>query len=77
MQTKIVNIINLIQLKENRKALDKFDKNIRLRGDLGFDSLSLAELTVRIENEFGLDIFADGIVDTLGEMIAKINNSKK
>ena len=77
MDSKIVNIINLIQLKENRKTLDKFDKNIRLRSDLGFDSLSLAELTVRIENEFGVDIFEDGIVETLAEIIKKIKSRKK
>lgn len=43
-----------------------------LRNDLGFDSLDLAELTVRIEKDFGIDIYADGIVTTVAEIKAKL-----
>jgi len=37
------------------------------------DSLDLAELTVRIEDEFGVDIFEDGMIDTVQEILDKIN----
>lgn len=37
------------------------------------DSLDLAELTVRIEDAFGIDVFEDGIIDTIGEIMDKIN----
>ncbi|UBD72264.1 phosphopantetheine-binding protein [Bacteroides sp. BFG-257] len=43
-----------------------------LRDDLGLDSLDLAELTVRIEAEYDVDIFEDGVVTTIGEILAKI-----
>jgi acyl carrier protein len=43
-----------------------------LRAELGFDSLDLAELTVRIEKETGIDIFADSFVLTVGEILAKL-----
>lgn len=45
---------------------------LSLRRDLGFDSLELAVLTVRIEAVFGVDVFADGLVDTIGELQAKL-----
>jgi acyl carrier protein len=44
----------------------------KLRRDLGFDSLELAVLAVRIEAEFGVDVFADGVVETVGEIERKI-----
>ena len=44
-----------------------------LRKDLGFDSFDLAELTVLVEDEFGIDIFADGLVDTIQEVEAKLH----
>lgn len=40
--------------------------------NLGLDSLDLAELTVRIEAEYDVDIFEDGVVTTIGEILAKI-----
>ncbi len=43
-----------------------------LRADLEFDSLELAVLTVKIEAEFGVDVFADVVVTTVGEIEEKI-----
>ena len=47
-----------------------------LREDLDLDSLALAELTVRIEEEFGIDIFEDGLVDTVEEVLEKLSNDR-
>ncbi len=43
-----------------------------LRRELGFDSLELAVLTVHIEATFGVDVFAEGLVETVGELEEKI-----
>ena len=43
-----------------------------LRDDIGFTSFDLAELTVRIEDEFDIDIFEDGLVATVGEIYSKL-----
>jgi len=75
MEEKLMRIINCILRKEDRAELHKLDKNLSLRDDLEFDSLNLAELTVRIEDEFGVDIFEDDIVDKISEVIEKINGS--
>jgi acyl carrier protein len=36
------------------------------------DSLQLAVMTVKIEAEFGVDVFADGVVSTVGDVEEKI-----
>ena len=72
---KIGLIINEIcgekdYIKVNSASIDFISLN--LRNDIGFDSFDLAQLTVMIEDEFDVDIFEDGIVQTVGEIIAKI-----
>ena len=44
----------------------------RLQEDLGFDSLALAVLTVKIEDSFGVDVFEEGLVHTVGEVEKRI-----
>lgn len=72
MQNKLLEIFNMILINNGNEKLEKLDESISLRLDLGFDSLNLAELTVRIEDEFGVDIFEDEIIDTIKEVIEKI-----
>jgi len=72
IENKLKEIINIILEKKEKEKLEKIDQNLSLRNDLEMDSLDLAELTVRIEDEFGVDVFEDGIVDTVQEVIEKI-----
>ncbi len=74
MNDKLLEIINLILKKKSKKILSKLEPNITLMKDIGFDSLDLAELTVRIEAEFEIDIFEDGIVMTVGQILEKLKN---
>lgn len=43
-----------------------------LREDLNLDSIALAELAVRIEEKYDVDVFEDGLVFTVEEIIQKI-----
>jgi acyl carrier protein len=75
--TKIVNIINEICEEKDYISVDANSTNfsqLKFREDLGFDSFDLAQLTVMIEDEFDIDIFEDGIIETIGEIITKINS---
>lgn len=65
-------LINIVLENRNRKPIEHLHSSMELRNDLGFDSLDLAELTVRIESEYSIDIFDDGIVSTVGEIWSKI-----
>lgn len=61
-------------LAENNKNSDmEMSLNTSLRKDLNFDSLDLAVLTVRIEDQFDTDIFEDGLIDTLSEIVDKLS----
>ena len=70
---KLREVINQILENKRQTTHDAIHADMHLRNDFGFDSLDLAELTVRIESEFGIDIFEDGIVSTVGEVLNKLN----
>ncbi|HHQ2481157.1 TPA: acyl carrier protein [Bacillus cereus] len=72
MINKVTTIINEMLKESGQNIIVNFETSVSLRDDLNLDSLMLAELTVRLEDEFNIDIFEDGIVQTLGEVIAKI-----
>ena len=72
MENKFLCSINEILEIKKEKKVDKLTLEWSLRDDLGFTSFDLAELTVRIEDEFDVDIFEDGLVDTISEVIAKL-----
>jgi len=69
---RILNIINTVLKNRGKSVVESINENTNLRNDIGMDSLDLAELTVRIESEFDVDIFADGIVNTIGEVLKKL-----
>ena len=70
---KLLSIINYIRANKGREPLTHLQAQMDLRQDTGLNSLDLAELTVRIESAFGVDIFAEGIISTVGEILEKIN----
>lgn len=72
MNTKVVEIINEIRAAKNLAPVESLKAETKLREDLGLTSFDLAELTVKIEDEFDIDIFEDGLVSTVGEIIAKL-----
>lgn len=77
MVEKLIDIINEICEGKGTsisKDQQKYEE-INLRDDLGFDSFDLAQLTVVIEDEFDVDVFEDGIISTLGEIINKIQEN--
>ncbi len=45
--------------------------------EIGLDSLALAELTVRLEQEFGVDVFANGVIGTVAEVKERIGISAR
>ena len=69
MEDKLLIIINLIMENKDLPMVMKLNAKDNLRNDLGFDSFDLAELTVRIEDEFDVDVFSNGLINTIGEII--------
>jgi len=75
---KLLRIINSIRKKKGEQELSAhyLTENSSLRNDIGFDSLDLAELTVRIEDGFGIDIFEHGNVDTISEILKRLGENE-
>ena len=70
---KILQIINTVLENRNKLIIKDISNSSDLRNDCGLDSLDLAELTVRIEAEYDVDIFEDGLITTVGEILNKLN----
>jgi acyl carrier protein len=75
MEEKIMEIINQIRFHKDLEPVKEFKESLDLRKDLELDSLDLAELTVRIEQAYGIDVFEDGLVSTVGEIIKKLKKA--
>jgi len=76
MENKLIEIINSILNRKGHLVITELEMGKSLRTDFGFDSLDLAELTVKIEDQFDCDIFEDGLVDLIQEVYGKIVNAK-
>lgn len=72
MAEKILTIINKIRAAKDMSPVPELHVNDNLRDDLGLTSFDLAELTVNIEDEFDIDIFEDGLINTIGEIYEKL-----
>lgn len=73
MENKVLGIINEIRAAKSFEPVSELKEETRLREDLSLTSFDLAELTVKIEDEFDIDIFEDGLVSTIGEIYAKLS----
>lgn len=69
---KLLEIINTVLENRGKTTVDAISESSSLKDDLGFESLDLAELTVRVEAEYDVDVFENGVVTTVGEILDKI-----
>lgn len=65
---QILQAINEVLVEGGIEPVKDVSREIRLYADLGLDSLQLAVLTVKLEAATGVDVFARGIVSTVGEI---------
>ena len=70
IKEKVIEIILNIQ-KENdiENSVNEINDSTSLTNDLGLDSFNLAQLTVEIESEFGVDIFENGVISNVGDIL--------
>jgi acyl carrier protein len=67
-------INNILQEKDDISTVDSLNDSMSLTNDLGLDSLDLAEMTVRLEDEYGIDVFEEDVVDEIGEVLEKLDS---
>lgn len=73
MEESLIRIVNEILDEADKDQIKEYNPELKLQDDLLLDSIELAELTVNIQVEFGKDVFKDGVVSTLGEIMDILN----
>ncbi len=74
--TELLGIVNMVRENKGQLLLGELTPEMKLREDLGFDSMDLAELTVRIDERFKVDVFEAGLVDSVDEVLNRIGGGK-
>ena len=69
---KLLEILNELLSTIGIDPVDKLEPHTNLRSDLEIDSISYAELIVRLEDEFGIDVNENGRADTVGDLITRL-----
>ena len=72
----LLDKINEVLVESGREPVSALRDDLRLRYDIGLDSLELAVLTVKIEAVTGIDIFEKGLVETVGEAVKRLGREK-
>lgn len=73
VRDRVLQLVNRVRAGKGLPSLDFIEPHADLRRDLGMDSLDLAELTVRIEEKFGVDVFEAGIVYRWGDIVSRLD----
>jgi len=74
LHASILRHVNHVLETSGRSPLNSLKSSDSLSQDLQLDSLELAELTVLLESEFGIDVFDKGIVRTVGEIVERLKS---
>ena len=69
----LLRLINEVREENGLARIYDISPQSSLRNDFEFDSLDLAVLVVKIEAISGMDVFESGIVDSVREVLERIN----
>jgi acyl carrier protein len=72
MDLELLGILNAVRRNNGMPECADVSPEADLRADLGLSSLDLAELSVRIEDRYGVDVFAAGVVRSWGELCQRV-----
>lgn len=76
-RASVLEIVNRVLENNQKPPVAALSGETSLRADLGFDSLLLAELAVHLEMTFGVDVFREGLVTTIGEVEARLAQNSR
>ena len=72
---EVDRVINALRQHAGRERVATLMPRMLLREDLELDSLDLAELTVRLQAKFGVDVFAKRNLRTVGDVVEELGGS--
>jgi len=70
--TTLLHALSRLREQKGLTPLNGLDPKADLRTDLGLDSLDLAEMTVILESQTGVDVFKEGVVRSVGEVLERL-----
>jgi acyl carrier protein len=73
----MIQIFNTVLKNNDLPLIQELTPNLSLTKDLGLDSLMLAELTVRVEDAYGVDVFENGMVHTVGDILMLVDRKNR
>ncbi|WP_251963766.1 hypothetical protein [Salinibacter ruber] len=76
VKNKVIKEIKKLRKSKNQKEIEEYTHEMKLTDEMGLNSFDLAELTVKLEDIFGVDIFEDENPETLGHIINKIKSNE-
>ena len=66
---KVRAIIEIIFINNELPLEKEIGLETSMKNDLHMDSIMLAEFSVRMEDEFGMDVFQNGLVYKVSEIV--------
>lgn len=72
IDAELLRLVNKVRRNKGVPEVGPLSGDLHLREGLQFDSLDLAELTVRIEERFGVDVFDEGVVQRWSEVCERV-----
>lgn len=77
MESILFQVLNEITSRKGAAERETYDERLTLREDLCMDSFDLAELTVKLEDQTGIDIFENNLnVVTVGDVLNIIDKGR-
>lgn len=72
-EKELLSAVNAVLANNGRPPVDSLAVGSDLRADLGLDSFDLAELAVRLQAKFDVDVFEGGGVRTPAQILEKLS----
>ncbi|MNG19588.1 Acyl carrier protein [compost metagenome] len=77
METMLFDILREISSRKGLAIRETYEEGLSLRSHLGMDSFDLAELTVKLEDQVGIDIFVANLhVNTVGDVLSILGKGR-
>ncbi len=73
MKEQLLEILNKLLTSIGVDPIAELEDHLDLRKDLEIDSISYAELIVRLEEGFGVNVNDAGKVNTIGDIVNRLS----
>jgi acyl carrier protein len=71
---EIKDLINKVLVEHDKEMIASINYDDNLRDDLGIDSIEMVDIVVQFDEIYGVDLFSDGDVKKVSEILKLIEN---